>query len=164
MFADSEDVRGENGLKFSEILSANFKREMGDGLVEIENIEGEEIDMHLYFIESSCFTRAGCQDLEGQQLFSVFVDGDNFAVDDEAAQLVFLSQHVLLDILHQVHIGLSDVFQISREYLDDSLVEMHLSSQAIVLELASEVFALETAQNVSDSTSGLCQHRLARNS
>lgn len=55
MFADSEDVRGENGLKFGEILSANFEREMGDGLVEIKDIEGEEIDVHLYFIESGCF-------------------------------------------------------------------------------------------------------------
>lgn len=59
MLTNPQDVRGKNGLELAQVLSAFDKWEMGDWLVEVQDIEGEQIDKHLYFVDIGGFSRSG---------------------------------------------------------------------------------------------------------
>lgn len=64
--------------------------------------------------------------------------------------------------MDDVHVGIRDVLQVPRKYLDLPLVVVDLAPQPVVLVLAGQLLPLEAAQNVSDPSGGFGQHRPAR--
>ena len=82
---------------------------VGDRLIEVEDVECEEVHEHFDIVEVGGLPGACGQHLEWEKLFGFAIDGNDFAVNDEARQLVLLTFHVAAYVLHQVHVGLSDV-------------------------------------------------------
>lgn len=50
MFAEPQDIR-EDGQQLVQVCSPFSQVEMGDGLVVVEDVEGEHVDEDLYFID-----------------------------------------------------------------------------------------------------------------
>ena len=58
MLADPEDIRRKNGLKLCKILSSFSEIKVSYWLIEVQDIEGKEIDVNLDLIDGRCLPRS----------------------------------------------------------------------------------------------------------
>lgn len=82
---------------------------MSDWLIIIQNVKCEHIHKYLNLIDVGVLPRTGCQNLEGQKLFRSLIYSDYLAIQNERFQVVLMSFHALLDVLHEIYICLGDV-------------------------------------------------------
>ena len=73
---------------------------MSNTAIEEQYIKSKQIDMNLNLINFSSLSWSRCQNLKRKKLLCSLVNGNDLAIYNETAQLIFLAFHIGLDILN----------------------------------------------------------------
>jgi hypothetical protein len=121
--------------------------------VYVKNIEQKDANLDIDALQRDVLSVSGGQSLKGTNPIGSAIKGYDFAVQDEVLQNVLvlvelsLLGEVFFEKLHNIRVGFCHVVQVSAVNENFAVCVVKLTSESIVLELASEPLVFESLKD-----------------